>query len=154
TTTGTITTARTDTGTVTRTPTAMPTEPASGHDLRHHGDAEGRDDGGALVDPAANARADPPPAWLRGRLARAPAGVAAGPDRRPVATCAIAATPRSATTAARWSTSRSTPARTLPRRGCGSTSPGRWRGLLPARTGGPRGRRWRRGTGCPWSGCC
>ena len=52
---------------VTRTPTVMPTEPGPRHDLRHHGDAEVRDDGGTLVDLAVNVRADTPPAWLKDR---------------------------------------------------------------------------------------
>ncbi len=43
--------------------TRMSTE--HGHDLRHHGDAEVRDDGGSLVDLAVNVRADTPPVWLR-----------------------------------------------------------------------------------------
>ena len=43
----------------------MSTEGAGGgHDLRHHGDAEVRDGGAALVDLAVNVRADTPPAWL------------------------------------------------------------------------------------------
>ncbi|GGW88770.1 aminotransferase [Streptomyces malachitofuscus] len=68
----------------------MPTEPASGHDLRHHGDAEVRDDGGALVDLAVNVRADTPPAWLRERVAASLAGLAAYPDGR-AARAAVAA---------------------------------------------------------------
>ncbi|NED33299.1 aminotransferase, partial [Streptomyces sp. SID8499] len=40
-----------------------------GHDLRHHGDAEVRDDGAELTDLAVNVRADTPPAWLRERIA-------------------------------------------------------------------------------------
>ncbi len=75
---------------VTRTPTVMPTEPGSGHDLRHHGDAEVRDDGGALVDLAVNVRADTPPAWLRERVAASLAGLAAYPDGR-AARAAVAA---------------------------------------------------------------
>ncbi|MFF3144764.1 aminotransferase, partial [Streptomyces sp. NPDC057927] len=39
------------------------------HDLRHHGDAEVRDDGSALTDLAVNVRADTPPAWLREHVA-------------------------------------------------------------------------------------
>ncbi|MFH9179536.1 Rv2231c family pyridoxal phosphate-dependent protein CobC [Streptomyces albogriseolus] len=68
----------------------MPTEPGSGHDLRHHGDAEVRDDGGALVDLAVNVRADTPPAWLRERVAASLAGLAAYPDGR-AARAAVAA---------------------------------------------------------------
>ncbi|WKX08065.1 Rv2231c family pyridoxal phosphate-dependent protein CobC [Streptomyces sp. NL15-2K] len=52
------------------------------HDLRHHGDAEVRDDGSALVDLAVNVRADTPPAWLRERIAGSLAGLAAYPDGR------------------------------------------------------------------------
>ncbi|WP_155054910.1 Rv2231c family pyridoxal phosphate-dependent protein CobC [Streptomyces blattellae] len=58
-----------------------------GHDLRHHGDAEVRDDGSALVDLAVNVRADTPPAWLRDRIAASLGGLAAYPDGR----CARAA---------------------------------------------------------------
>ncbi|MGQ5227032.1 Rv2231c family pyridoxal phosphate-dependent protein CobC [Streptomyces sp. yara] len=68
----------------------MPTEPASGHDLRHHGDAEVRDGGGTLVDLAVNVRADTPPAWLRDRVAASLAGLAAYPDGR-AARAAVAA---------------------------------------------------------------
>ncbi|MGW5905243.1 Rv2231c family pyridoxal phosphate-dependent protein CobC [Streptomyces althioticus] len=68
----------------------MPTEPVSGHDLRHHGDAEVRDDGGALVDLAVNVRADTPPAWLRDRIAASLTGLAAYPDGR-AARAAVAA---------------------------------------------------------------
>ncbi|MGA4986478.1 Rv2231c family pyridoxal phosphate-dependent protein CobC [Streptomyces cellulosae] len=68
----------------------MPTEPGSLHDLRHHGDAEVRDDGGALVDLAVNVRADTPPAWLRERIAASLAGLAAYPDGR-AARAAVAA---------------------------------------------------------------
>ncbi|MCD7437928.1 Rv2231c family pyridoxal phosphate-dependent protein CobC [Streptomyces lincolnensis] len=53
-----------------------------GHDLRHHGDAEVRDDGSALVDLAVNVRADTPPGWLRERIAESLAGLAAYPDGR------------------------------------------------------------------------
>ncbi|MFF9062771.1 Rv2231c family pyridoxal phosphate-dependent protein CobC [Streptomyces sp. NPDC014882] len=61
-----------------------------GHDLRHHGDAEVRDDGSALVDLAVNVRADTPPAWLREHLAASLAGLAAYPDGR-AARAAVAA---------------------------------------------------------------
>ncbi|MGA5212315.1 Rv2231c family pyridoxal phosphate-dependent protein CobC [Streptomyces pseudogriseolus] len=68
----------------------MPTEPGSGHDLRHHGDAEVRDNGRALVDLAVNVRADTPPGWLRERVAASLAGLAAYPDGR-AARAAVAA---------------------------------------------------------------
>ncbi|MEU5652972.1 Rv2231c family pyridoxal phosphate-dependent protein CobC [Streptomyces pseudogriseolus] len=68
----------------------MPTEPGSGHDLRHHGDAEVRDDGRALVDLAVNVRADTPPGWLRERVAASLAGLAIYPDGR-AARAAVAA---------------------------------------------------------------
>ncbi|MGX1912924.1 Rv2231c family pyridoxal phosphate-dependent protein CobC [Streptomyces phaeochromogenes] len=60
------------------------------HDLRHHGDAEVRDDGSSLVDLAVNVRADTPPAWLRERIAESLAGLAAYPDGR-AARAAVAA---------------------------------------------------------------
>ncbi|MBV7695159.1 Rv2231c family pyridoxal phosphate-dependent protein CobC [Streptomyces sp. TRM70350] len=56
--------------------------PTDGHDLRHHGDAEVRDDGAALVDLAVNVRADTPPAWLREVIADSLGGLAAYPDGR------------------------------------------------------------------------
>ncbi|MGI5370867.1 Rv2231c family pyridoxal phosphate-dependent protein CobC [Streptomyces iakyrus] len=62
----------------------------SGHDLRHHGDAEVRDDGRALVDLAVNVRADTPPVWLRERIAASLGGLAAYPDGR-AARAAVAA---------------------------------------------------------------
>ncbi|MDH6625344.1 histidinol-phosphate aminotransferase [Streptomyces sp. LBL] len=61
-----------------------------GHDLRHHGDAEVRDDGSALVDLAVNVRADTPPGWLRERIAASLTGLAAYPDGR-AARAAVAA---------------------------------------------------------------
>ncbi|MFF7895604.1 Rv2231c family pyridoxal phosphate-dependent protein CobC [Streptomyces sp. NPDC007907] len=61
-----------------------------GHDLRHHGDAEVRDDGGSLVDLAVNVRADTPPAWLREHIAASLDGLAAYPDGR-AARAAVAA---------------------------------------------------------------
>ncbi|MBD0842464.1 Rv2231c family pyridoxal phosphate-dependent protein CobC [Streptomyces sp. TRM68416] len=61
-----------------------------GHDLRHHGDAEVRDEGSALVDLAVNVRADTPPAWLRERIAGSLASLAAYPDGR-AARAAVAA---------------------------------------------------------------
>ncbi|GAA2506619.1 Rv2231c family pyridoxal phosphate-dependent protein CobC [Streptomyces longisporus] len=60
------------------------------HDLRHHGDAEVRDDGLALVDLAVNVRADTPPAWLRERIAGSLGSLAAYPDGR-AARAAVAA---------------------------------------------------------------
>lgn len=60
------------------------------HDLRHHGDAEVRDDGSALVDLAVNVRADTPPAWLRERIAASLGSLAAYPDGR-AARAAVAA---------------------------------------------------------------
>ncbi|GAA3556107.1 Rv2231c family pyridoxal phosphate-dependent protein CobC [Streptomyces osmaniensis] len=65
----------------------MPTE---AHDLRHHGDAEVRDDGSALVDLAVNVRADTPPVWLRERIAGSLGSLAAYPDGR-AARAAVAA---------------------------------------------------------------
>ncbi|MEU6913742.1 Rv2231c family pyridoxal phosphate-dependent protein CobC [Streptomyces olindensis] len=62
----------------------------NGHDLRHHGDAEVRDDGGSLVDLAVNVRADTPPAWLREHIAGVLGGLAAYPDGR-AARAAVAA---------------------------------------------------------------
>ncbi|MFC8345691.1 Rv2231c family pyridoxal phosphate-dependent protein CobC [Streptomyces sp. NPDC057280] len=52
------------------------------HDLRHHGDAEVRDDGARLTDLAVNVRADTPPRWLRERIAESLTGLAAYPDGR------------------------------------------------------------------------
>ncbi|MFF9409620.1 Rv2231c family pyridoxal phosphate-dependent protein CobC [Streptomyces anandii] len=63
---------------------------AGGHDLRHHGDAEVRDDGSALVDLAVNVRADTPPAWLREVIAGSLDSLAAYPDGR-AARAAVAA---------------------------------------------------------------
>ncbi|GAB2738143.1 Rv2231c family pyridoxal phosphate-dependent protein CobC [Streptomyces bullii] len=60
----------------------MRTESPSGPDLRHHGDAEVRDDGAALVDLAVNVRADTPPGWLREVIAGSLEGLAAYPDGR------------------------------------------------------------------------
>ncbi|MGW8061338.1 Rv2231c family pyridoxal phosphate-dependent protein CobC [Streptomyces ziwulingensis] len=74
-----------DTHTRTRTET-----PAVGHDLRHHGDAEVRDDGAALVDLAVNVRADTPPVWLREHVAATLGSLAAYPDGR-AARAAVAA---------------------------------------------------------------
>ncbi|WP_413756605.1 Rv2231c family pyridoxal phosphate-dependent protein CobC [Streptomyces sp. MMBL 11-3] len=66
-----------------------PPEPR-GHDLRHHGDAEVRDDGSALVDLAVNVRAGTPPDWLREHIAGSLGGLAAYPDGR-AARAAVAA---------------------------------------------------------------
>lgn len=60
----------------------MRTDRTGGHDLRHHGDAEVRDDGVRLTDLAVNVRADTPPAWLRERIAGSLTGLAAYPDGR------------------------------------------------------------------------
>ncbi|MFJ7153017.1 Rv2231c family pyridoxal phosphate-dependent protein CobC [Streptomyces sp. NPDC100445] len=62
----------------------------AGHDLRHHGDAEVRDDGAALVDLAVNVRADTPPRWLREEIAGSLSSLAAYPDGR-AARAAVAA---------------------------------------------------------------
>ncbi|MFV0136739.1 Rv2231c family pyridoxal phosphate-dependent protein CobC [Streptomyces sp. HMX87] len=71
--------------------TPTPTEPgAAGPDLRHHGDAEVRDDGAALVDLAVNVRADTPPPWLREHIAASLSSLAAYPDGR-AARAAVAA---------------------------------------------------------------
>ncbi|MFF8035370.1 MULTISPECIES: Rv2231c family pyridoxal phosphate-dependent protein CobC [unclassified Streptomyces] len=61
-----------------------------GHDLRHHGDAEVRDGGSALVDLAVNVRADTPPPWLREHIAASLSRLAAYPDGR-AARAAVAA---------------------------------------------------------------
>ncbi|MGW1720896.1 Rv2231c family pyridoxal phosphate-dependent protein CobC [Streptomyces sp. NPDC002156] len=63
---------------------------AGTHDLRHHGDAEVRDDGAKLVDLAVNVRAGTPPAWLREHIAGSLDGLAAYPDGR-AARAAVAA---------------------------------------------------------------
>ncbi|WP_149551089.1 Rv2231c family pyridoxal phosphate-dependent protein CobC [Streptomyces marokkonensis] len=68
----------------------MRTDQGSGHDLRHHGDAEVRDDGSALVDLAVNVRADTPPGWLREHIAGSLSALAAYPDGR-AARAAVAA---------------------------------------------------------------
>ncbi|MEU0075499.1 Rv2231c family pyridoxal phosphate-dependent protein CobC [Streptomyces sp. NPDC006332] len=61
-----------------------------GHDLRHHGDAEVRDVGPAVVDLAVNVRANTPPGWLRERIAESLTSLAAYPDGR-AARAAVAA---------------------------------------------------------------
>ncbi|WP_128976744.1 Rv2231c family pyridoxal phosphate-dependent protein CobC [Streptomyces roseicoloratus] len=53
---------------------------ADAHDLRHHGDAEVRDE--KLIDLAVNVRTNTPPAWLRERIADSLTGLAAYPDGR------------------------------------------------------------------------
>ncbi|WP_370531902.1 Rv2231c family pyridoxal phosphate-dependent protein CobC [Streptomyces venezuelae] len=50
------------------------------HDLRHHGDAEVRDE--KLIDLAVNVRTNTPPEWLRERIADSLTGLAAYPDGR------------------------------------------------------------------------
>ncbi|MFF4170500.1 Rv2231c family pyridoxal phosphate-dependent protein CobC [Streptomyces sp. NPDC001744] len=50
------------------------------HDLRHHGDAEVRDE--KLIDLAVNVRTNTPPEWLRRRIADSLTGLAAYPDGR------------------------------------------------------------------------
>ncbi|UQX04910.1 Rv2231c family pyridoxal phosphate-dependent protein CobC [Streptomyces sp. RerS4] len=60
------------------------------HDLRHHGDAEVVDAGGALVDLAVNVRSNTPPEWLRQRIADCLGDLAAYPDGR-AARAAVAA---------------------------------------------------------------
>ncbi|MEV5611381.1 Rv2231c family pyridoxal phosphate-dependent protein CobC [Streptomyces sp. NPDC052225] len=64
--------------------------PAGGPDLRHHGDAEVRDDGEKLTDLAVNVRTGTPPAWLREHIAAALDGLPAYPDGR-AARAAVAA---------------------------------------------------------------
>ncbi|WP_405800238.1 Rv2231c family pyridoxal phosphate-dependent protein CobC [Streptomyces sp. NBC_01506] len=63
---------------------------AAPHDLRHHGDAEVRDDGAELTDLAVNVRTGTPPHWLRERIAASLTGLAAYPDGR-AARAAVAA---------------------------------------------------------------
>ncbi|MFE0177017.1 Rv2231c family pyridoxal phosphate-dependent protein CobC [Streptomyces sp. NPDC059002] len=67
-----------------QTPLPLPLThaPESGHDLRHHGDAEVRDDGAELVDLAVNVRAGTPPAWLKEHIQASLDGLAAYPDGR------------------------------------------------------------------------
>ncbi|MER5886366.1 Rv2231c family pyridoxal phosphate-dependent protein CobC [Streptomyces sp. NPDC001941] len=68
----------------THTTAAMHTHPdvhdPAPHDLRHHGDAEVRDE--KLTDLAVNVRANTPPDWLRERIADSLTGLAAYPDGR------------------------------------------------------------------------
>ncbi|MFG2950240.1 Rv2231c family pyridoxal phosphate-dependent protein CobC [Streptomyces adustus] len=70
----------------------MPTDDVlgGGPDLRHHGDAEVRDDGAQLVDLAVNVRADTPPVWLRELIGGSLDALAAYPDGR-AARAAVAA---------------------------------------------------------------
>ncbi|MEU6826801.1 Rv2231c family pyridoxal phosphate-dependent protein CobC [Streptomyces atriruber] len=55
---------------------------ATRFDLRHHGDAEVRDDGADLTDLAVNVRSDTPPAWLKQLIAASLDDLAAYPDGR------------------------------------------------------------------------
>ncbi|MDI3387433.1 Rv2231c family pyridoxal phosphate-dependent protein CobC [Streptomyces sp. B-S-A8] len=59
-----------------------PDTPLGPHDLRHHGDAEVRDDGSQLTDLAVNVRTDTPPSWLREHIAASLTSLAAYPDGR------------------------------------------------------------------------
>ncbi|WCN00638.1 Rv2231c family pyridoxal phosphate-dependent protein CobC [Streptomyces sp. M92] len=79
-----------DTHTPTHTEAGGPHTGHQGPDLRHHGDAEVRGDGSALVDLAVNVRADTPPAWLREHVAGSLGSLAAYPDGR-AARAAVAA---------------------------------------------------------------
>ncbi|MEU8518369.1 Rv2231c family pyridoxal phosphate-dependent protein CobC [Streptomyces sp. NPDC048577] len=72
-----------------RSPPTIPTHPTAAmethahtdvHDLRHHGDAEVRDE--KLVDLAVNVRTHTPPDWLRERIADSLTSLAAYPDGR------------------------------------------------------------------------
>ncbi|MEV3856553.1 Rv2231c family pyridoxal phosphate-dependent protein CobC [Streptomyces sp. NPDC050095] len=63
---------------------------SAGPDLRHHGDAEVRDDGEKLTDLAVNVRTGTPPEWLREQIAGSLDGLAAYPDGR-AARAAVAA---------------------------------------------------------------
>ncbi|WP_447036626.1 Rv2231c family pyridoxal phosphate-dependent protein CobC [Streptomyces sp. DSM 118878] len=63
-------------------PAAAAAAVAAGPDLRHHGDAEVRDDGADLTDLAVNVRSDTPPAWLKERIAASLSDLAAYPDGR------------------------------------------------------------------------
>jgi histidinol-phosphate aminotransferase len=60
----------------------VPAEDGGGAGLRHHGDAEVRGAGSALVDLAVNVRAGTPPDWLRERIAGSLTSLAAYPDGR------------------------------------------------------------------------
>lgn len=52
------------------------------HDLRHHGDAEVRDNAPHMIDLAVNVRTDTPPEWLRERIAASLVTLASYPDGR------------------------------------------------------------------------
>ncbi|MBB1242109.1 threonine-phosphate decarboxylase [Streptomyces durbertensis] len=60
----------------------MEAETTDAGGLRHHGDAEVRDEGAALVDLAVNVRTGTPPHWLRELLAASLDSLAAYPDDR------------------------------------------------------------------------
>ncbi|MFJ6867186.1 Rv2231c family pyridoxal phosphate-dependent protein CobC [Streptomyces termitum] len=62
------------------THTDIPPAGGHAHDLRHHGDAEVRDE--RLTDLAVNVRTATPPDWLRERIARSLTSLAAYPDDR------------------------------------------------------------------------
>lgn len=64
------------------TPTEHTADNGGGYDLRHHGDAEVRDDGEVLTDLAVNVRSGTPPAWLKATIAASLDGLAAYPDGR------------------------------------------------------------------------
>ncbi|MFI0236925.1 Rv2231c family pyridoxal phosphate-dependent protein CobC [Streptomyces sp. NPDC016845] len=68
----------------------VPAGEEDGPDLRHHGDAEVRDDGEKLTDLAVNVRTGTPPTWLREDIAASLEGLAAYPDGR-AARAAVAA---------------------------------------------------------------
>ncbi|MFI7012284.1 Rv2231c family pyridoxal phosphate-dependent protein CobC [Streptomyces sp. NPDC050145] len=68
--------------TVSRAPDIADATVEDGPDLRHHGDAEVRDDGEKLTDLAVNVRTGTPPVWLRERIGAALEGLAAYPDGR------------------------------------------------------------------------
>ncbi|WP_415954166.1 Rv2231c family pyridoxal phosphate-dependent protein CobC [Streptomyces sp. KLOTTS4A1] len=74
--------------TATEAPAGAP-GPDDAYDLRHHGDAEVRDDA-ALTDLAVNVRTGTPPRWLREEMAGALGSLAAYPDGR-AARAAVAA---------------------------------------------------------------
>ncbi|WP_343245890.1 Rv2231c family pyridoxal phosphate-dependent protein CobC [Streptomyces sp. SID5785] len=63
-------------------PDAGPVGGADLPGLRHHGDAEVRDDGEKLTDLAVNVRTGTPPDWLRERIGASLEGLAAYPDGR------------------------------------------------------------------------
>ncbi|MFF3287733.1 Rv2231c family pyridoxal phosphate-dependent protein CobC [Streptomyces sp. NPDC003023] len=59
-----------------------PQQRSTGHDLRHHGDAEVRDGAADLIDLAVNVRTGTPPSWLRERITDSLGSLAAYPDGR------------------------------------------------------------------------